>query len=309
MAASDAKTIYRIASRTLPYSQLGNAMIRDKRLSYGARFALCYILTCPPNWTFRLTWLQGELDVGRDKAYRWIGELVKHGYCKRDQTRRSNGKMGTTSYSFSDDPDFIAEPSPLPENQEAVIPHLASPLPDLPYPVNPQPTNKHQSKKHIGDRIDAHALTDGPTGRALPFTVQVITEITKLGCDPNALIARYQTRTKGKRISDPSAYLLGMARDEVAKRAGITAEQLKQSTSKDRGLRIAANAVATGAFSTPSAAALARASRCEHVAAILQILAKRRFATQAECDRAFQDEVTNARFRPPGQTVLRKVAI
>ena len=104
--------INRVAHRHLPFSQLGNAMIRDKRVSREARFALCFILTHPADWAFTTEWLCRELELGRDKARAIISELVSHGYCTKHREKTDNGQFGRIVYVFTDMPD-----KPSPETQ------------------------------------------------------------------------------------------------------------------------------------------------------------------------------------------------
>jgi hypothetical protein len=88
------QTIFRIASRHKPYAQLGNAMLRDKRLSLEARGALAFILSHPADWRFSLEWLCREQGVGRDKVRRLIREMVSADYCIRSQERTASGSWG-----------------------------------------------------------------------------------------------------------------------------------------------------------------------------------------------------------------------
>ena len=269
--------IFRVACRKLPYSQLGNEMIRDKRVSPNARFALVFILTYPPDWTFSQAWLSRELDIGRNKTYALINELVLYGYCQRERKRRNDGKLGTTEYIFTDEPSS----QPRAENRDVAIPDIVAPRPCLPDVVNQAPTKKQvlssqsslpKSTKERDTREEPNASlgTDGASGeQPLPFSMAVIAELTALGCDAEALIAKYAARTKGRRVRDPNAYLLQMGRDEIAKRLGVSAEHVKNSNSKNRHERIEASSNAVNAFSKPSPKVLARASRCKHFAEIL----------------------------------------
>lgn len=113
---SEQQTIYRVGHRTLPFTPLANAMIRDKRVPTDARFMLVFIMSYPPDWEFRVEWLQRELSWGRDKTRKAVKDLVDHGYCKRDRTRNGNGTLAAFSYFFTD------IPNPGPENQSVVKP-------------------------------------------------------------------------------------------------------------------------------------------------------------------------------------------
>ena len=61
-------------------------------------------------------------------------------------------------------------------------------------------------------------------GAREPWTPDLLHLIAGMGVDVAALVERYRERTAGRGIDDPNAYLLAMAKDEVAKRIGTTRE-------------------------------------------------------------------------------------
>lgn len=311
-AALKPKTIFRTASRENPYAQIVRTMLQDDKISLEAAGLLGFVLSLPDDWVFNLKWLCSKRNIGRDKAQRIVRELIDRGYCARDQERGDKGRHAPVEYRFSDDPAAL---SPRPDFQVAVAQDVVSPRPCLPAPVEPRAVNPHLhiNSQSIKTKIQkargtgvptASQGTDSQPAQTLPFTAGVLTEVARLGVDVDKLFARYEARTKGRCINDPSAYLLQMARDEAAKRLGVTAEQVKGTTSKNRSERIQAATEATAAFSRPSDGVLARVRNCKHLADILAILARQKFKTQAACDKAFEGEVTNARFRPPGRSLL-----
>jgi hypothetical protein len=142
-----AKTIYRVACRHKPYAQLGNAMIRDNRLSFEARGVLAYILSFPTNWQFGQDWLCKKTGLGRDRSYRIVKELCTYGYCLRQQPRREDGTHGPYEYVFTDEPGAI-EGAPNDDTQDvgggpsggSVKPQEnAPPLPEKPEAAEPDP--------------------------------------------------------------------------------------------------------------------------------------------------------------------------
>ncbi|WP_423416443.1 hypothetical protein RLW55_03175 [Hyphomicrobium sp. B1] len=165
--------------------------------------------------------------------------------------------------------------------------------------MTPKPSvNRQQpSLTRIEKKNSASAGTD-----QVRFSEDVIREIETLGVDVESLIERFEHKTATQRIRDPNAYLLRMARDEVAKRNGVTVEQVKQSTSRGRAMRIAAAVDATAAFSVPSDAAVARARqrgrlRVDETIADMKI---KRFASQADADRAFESALERALWQRAG---------
>jgi hypothetical protein len=220
------QTIFRVASRHKPYAQLGNGMLRDKRLSLEARGALAFILSFPANWQFGLAWLCRDQDIGRDRARRILNEHLAAGYCQRGRSRNPDGTLGPFEYVFTDEPAFLTgEAPPQPENPSVVTATDGLPVTGEPALGNPTPTktvsqeDKYENKE--GSELYLPSGTDGTAGQRLPFTADVLKEIGSLGLDVAAIIERYRERTAGRHIVDPSAYLLRIARDEAAKRLGV----------------------------------------------------------------------------------------
>jgi hypothetical protein len=148
--------------------------------------------------------------------------------------------------------------------------------------------------KQARSDLDA-SLTDG----ALPFTTEVIEALVDLEVDVEKTIEAYRKRTVGKRILDPSAYLLKMGRTEYAKRHSITIEQVKAITSRNKAAKVTAMANVVGAFSKPSDKTLARAARNTPnlVDKALALMAGRSFTSQDATDRAFDGHLANLRFK------------
>lgn len=107
------------------FSIIDNRVIEDKRLSWGARGLLEYMLSKPDDWKFYMSELISHSDKdGRDKTYGYMDELKKYGYVTRKQKRNSNGKFGNQ--------DLIVNDSPL-----TGFPDTAKPNTDSPDTVNP----------------------------------------------------------------------------------------------------------------------------------------------------------------------------
>ena len=111
------------------FSIIDNRVIEDKRLSWGARGLLEYMLSKPDDWKFYMSELISHSDNdGRDKTYGYMNELKKYGYVTRKQNRNSNGKFGNQ--------DLIVTDSPL-----TGFPDTAKPDAGKPDTVNPQLLN------------------------------------------------------------------------------------------------------------------------------------------------------------------------
>jgi hypothetical protein len=147
---TDARTIYRVACRHKPYSQIGNAMLRDTRLSIEARGALAMMLSYPSNWQVTSTWLCQMAGVGRDKARAILGELEQFGYCIRARLRKKDGQLGQVEYLFTDEPAAIADATaPGPENPSVEEARPWKPGPGQPGPENPTPSKEGTSPKKV----------------------------------------------------------------------------------------------------------------------------------------------------------------
>ncbi len=134
----------------------------------------------------------------------------------------------------------------------------------------------------------------------MPFSGAVISELTALDVDVTELVERYFRRTKRRTIADPSAYLLSMGRDQVAKRLGVNADAVKAMAAKTLAPR-AAGPVPVGKVTGPSRDAVERARRLrpELVEPALKLIAGRTFSSMIQADRAFQLALVNVRFSPP----------
>jgi hypothetical protein len=113
------KTIFRVARRRRNFSQIGHAVLRDKRLSAEARGVMGFILSFPDDWNFTMEWLRREMPLGRDRSDRIMKELSTCGYCQRHRLRNDDGSFSGYEYVFSDEPEG--------ETQDAVGPHPEKP--------------------------------------------------------------------------------------------------------------------------------------------------------------------------------------
>ena len=103
---------------------------------------------------------------------------------------------------------------------------------------------------------DAKAAT---RSRCRPADVQpvavpadVIGRIRRMCVDPEALAERYKAKTRGRRIADPSAYLMRIAQNEVAKRDGVSVETVAKLAAADNSERAVILAKAAGVDVDPA---------------------------------------------------------
>jgi len=154
---TDARTIYRVACRHKPYSQIGNAMLRDTRLSIEARGALAMMLSYPSNWQVTLSWLCQMAGVGRDKARGILAELEEFKYCIRTRLRKKDGQLGSYEYLFTDEPAAIADATaPGPENPSVEATSDWKPVTGQPGPENPTPSKEGKTPKKVTNTPTPH---------------------------------------------------------------------------------------------------------------------------------------------------------
>lgn len=108
---------------------LDKRISEDKRLSWGARGMLIFLLGKPDHWEVSVANLINETTgstkkSGRDAVYGMLKELESAGYLSRDKARSKGGEFGGV--------DYIVHESPLTEKPETVKPYT-----DEPDTVNP----------------------------------------------------------------------------------------------------------------------------------------------------------------------------
>ncbi|MBA5978738.1 hypothetical protein HT737_00065 [Pseudomonas sp. MD195_PC81_125] len=104
---------------------LSKSISEDRRLSWGARGMLVFLLGKPDHWKVSPAHLRGETaasakPTGRDGIYGLLDELINAGYVRREQSRSEAGVLGEVNYLVSE-----------------------TPLPDLPYPAEPHTARPH----------------------------------------------------------------------------------------------------------------------------------------------------------------------
>jgi hypothetical protein len=98
-------TIIRRAGRENPYAQIVRAMLRDAGLPIDTRGMLALLMSMPPNWEVRATWLEEACGVGRVRRRRMVREATRAGYMRRMPKRdASTGRVGGWDFEFVDKP-------------------------------------------------------------------------------------------------------------------------------------------------------------------------------------------------------------
>jgi len=159
-----------------------------------------------------------------------------------------------------------------------------------------------QARRTVSRAESARAADEIAAGTRLPFSTRVIRELTALDIDLMQLVERYLARTNGRKISDPSAYLLKMGQDAIAKQRGIPVAQVKAIALGRPRAPDAQLPAPLSVFTGPSVDAVERARRWRNpfIDAALAMLKGRQFRTLTAADRAFELALSNARFSKPG---------
>jgi hypothetical protein len=139
---------------------LDKSISEDRRLSWGARGLLVYLLGKPDHWQVSTAALIHETEdarvqSGRDSVRALLGELIDAGYVKRTPARAEGGKIAGYDYTVSE---ICTEPEtdkPAPDK-----PGPAQPAPDQPATAQPAPANPRQVSTDSLVSIDKAASTD-----------------------------------------------------------------------------------------------------------------------------------------------------
>jgi hypothetical protein len=89
-----------------PYTQVLNALIRDKTISPNCRMIIIYLLSNRNNWVIRIPQLINEFKghIGRELMYKLVDEAMEAGYLKREDYTENNLKR--CKYYLSEKPKF-----------------------------------------------------------------------------------------------------------------------------------------------------------------------------------------------------------
>lgn len=101
-----------------------NGTLDDARLSCDELGVLVYLLGRPANWEVSAAQLGKRFDIGRDKVYRLLGDLVEKGFIERIERRGADGRIAGTEYVVGRDP---VPDSPRPEKPDTEKPDTEKP--------------------------------------------------------------------------------------------------------------------------------------------------------------------------------------
>ena len=101
------------------FTQIPNAWLRDKRLSYKARGLLAELSSHSVGWEVSIVRIANQGVDGRDSIGSAIQELERAGYLRREQNRDNLGRLAGNTWITQDPAD-----NPSTENPSTDNPHL-----------------------------------------------------------------------------------------------------------------------------------------------------------------------------------------
>lgn len=154
------KTMIRVVKNEDPYVKIDKTALKDERLSWKAKGILCYLLSLPDDWQIYINELQKHSSDGRDSTASALKELIKYGYCHREQSRDERGRLDGFLYTVFERPQNILDtPQTVGEGEEE--PETGFPFTDNPKTENPQLLiNNNTNKLNILNNtvVDADVL-------------------------------------------------------------------------------------------------------------------------------------------------------
>ena len=164
--------IYRIARRSMPFTQIDRKTLQDNSLTFEARGLLAYLLSKPDDWEVRPSVVAKDGNIGRDKLRRIEGELIEAGYMQRERVRdpatgawlnsrtmiyeRPQPKLeaaneGDDSEDVVDDADSFDMPNKAASTADCAI------YAETPVASPPQTENPHVAEPHVENTsVDRH---------------------------------------------------------------------------------------------------------------------------------------------------------
>lgn len=128
-------SIVRSPRKTSNFYILDKKVSEDKKLSWGARGLLIFLLGKPDHWSVSVENLRKETEqssrpTGRDGTYILLDELIAVGYVRRQQPSNPDGTFASMDYVVFDV--TVDEDEPLPETPLTALPDT-----DPPHTVDP----------------------------------------------------------------------------------------------------------------------------------------------------------------------------
>ena len=95
------------------FTWVHNTFINDERLSLAERGMIILLMSLPQTWKFSINGLASKVSDGRDKVGSTLKALEEHGYLLRKQRFNKKGNFKDVLYTFSDEPVFCNDKTPI----------------------------------------------------------------------------------------------------------------------------------------------------------------------------------------------------
>lgn len=127
------------------FTQVPNAVLRDKRISLKTKGMLSLLLSYPDNWEIHKSKIIETVKESRTAVDNCFNELVELGYMKKDRKRNADGTFSYTYY-VSATPIFTTARKPTTDNPTTDNMHLQ---------INREQTKNQQTKTELDILVDA----------------------------------------------------------------------------------------------------------------------------------------------------------
>lgn len=108
----------RFKRRTLPYTQIANAALRDKTLPLAVRGFFALMLSLPDSTDRTVSYFAKAGGISKDTVYKYFGILEESGYLTREQQHGNGGKFAPNVYDLNDTPCRKKPCTVLPDTEE-----------------------------------------------------------------------------------------------------------------------------------------------------------------------------------------------
>lgn len=97
----------RLRPRRLPYTQIANVALRDKRMSLAVRGFFALMLSLPPDTDHSISYFAKAGGISKDTTYKYLAILEELGYLIREQQHGKNGQFNANVYELNDTPEAL----------------------------------------------------------------------------------------------------------------------------------------------------------------------------------------------------------
>lgn len=131
------------------YTVISNVFVRDNNLSLKAKGFLSVVMSLPEKWDFSVNGICAITKEGKNAVYNVISELIKSGYCTKEEMRNENNEFSGIEYTFYEEP-ISGDDTQSAENQPRHNnPHTANPNAGNPCSGNETQISKDNNKEQI----------------------------------------------------------------------------------------------------------------------------------------------------------------